>query len=102
MAVWQQQQMMQGGHLSFGGMHGMAGGHPGQRVGAITPVHHPQLYGLPPQMVSPQIQMGSPQMQMGMPPQHHHHVGGSPLQPAQFGAPPLHAGALPTMQARRM
>ena len=90
MAVWQQQQQqMQGGHLSFGGMHGMAGGHPGQRVGAITPVHHPQLYRLPPQMVSPQIQMGSPQMQMGMPPQHHQHHH-------------HHAGALPTMQARRM
>ena len=28
--------------------------------------------------------------------------GQSPLQPAQFGAPPLHAGALPTMQAWRM
>ena len=96
-AVWQQQQQMQGG-LFFGGMHAMAGGHP---------MHHPQLYGL-----SPQMQMVPPQMQM--PPQHHqyqqhyqhHHVGRShgqsPLQPAQSGAPPLHASVLPAMQARRM
>ena len=102
--MWQQQQM-QGGHLSHGRMLATAGAMRGGRLtheqqaimhvaGGIPSVHHPQLYWLPPQMVSTQLQMHQQHQQHPQHSQHsqHHDVGGyngrSPLQPAQLGPPP--------------